>query len=265
MCLISFALRVHPDFPLIVAANRDEFFNRPSSTAHYWDDDSSLFAGRDLSAGGTWLGVNQQGLFSALTNYREMNNLDTDQNYISRGNLTRDFLQYKPAGNSLSIESYFAQLKQHDNSYNGYNLLAGTPDKLGYYSNRGNAFHSLDEGIYGLSNGLLDTPWPKTISCKKALQEAITHTDPEVITELLFTALSDTQPAAKHLLPDTGIGMEWEAFLSPRFIIGEEYGTRTSTVLLFDHAGRITFNERNFTANAEQSDQQRVVIQTNYS
>jgi uncharacterized protein with NRDE domain len=261
MCLITFALRVNPNYPLIVAANRDEFFERPAAPAHYWKDASSVFAGRDLSAGGTWLGVNQQGFFTALTNYREVIETETTPQYISRGNITSSFLNSQATTDeSELIDSYFAQLRRRDQQYNGYNLLAGNPQQLGYYSNRGVSFHALDDGIYGLSNGLLDTPWPKTVSCRNAMQQAIGSSNQATIIADLFDALADIEAAPEHLLPDTGISKEWESLLSSRFIIGETYGTRTSTVVLFQKNGDIVFCEKNFGPKGQLLNQQQVIV-----
>lgn len=263
MCLITFALRTNPNYPLIVAANRDEFFERPAAPAHYWEDTNSVFAGRDLSAGGTWLGVNQQGLFTALTNYREIVDSETTPQYKSRGDITSNFLNNQVTPNEPNIiDSYFAQLRLSDQQYNGYNLLAGNPQQLGYYSNRGVSFHALKEGVYGLSNGLLDTPWPKTVSCRNAMQQAIGSSNQDTIIADLFDALADTQPAPEHLLPDTGIGKEWESLLSSRFIIGDTYGTRTSTIVLFQKHGGIIFCEKNFGPNGQLLNQQQVIVGT---
>ncbi|GAA5315863.1 MAG: NRDE family protein [Candidatus Pelagadaptatus aseana] len=253
MCLILFALQQHPDFPLIVAANRDEFFARPTRPASFWPDHPELYAGLDLEAGGTWLGINRSGQFSALTNFREPGSIQTQSQKASRGELPSHFLMDP----ETRIESYFSQLQASRHHYNGYNLLCGSPQQLGYYSNRGEADPRLQEGIYGLSNGLINTPWPKVATGKQALADTLktTSPDPDQLALALFELLGCSEQAPDHQLPDTGVGLEWERTLSPRFIRGDVYGTRTSTVVLFSAQGPVRFFERNFNEKAEVTSQ----------
>jgi len=168
MCLILLAWQTHPDFPLVVAANRDEFFARPSAPADFWAERPDILAGRDLQAGGTWLGVSRGQRFSALTNYREGSKQRIDG--PSRGALVADFL----AGES-SAEAYLEALSRLGADYNGFNLFVGDGQRLGYYSNRNSGTHWLSPGMYGLSNHLLDTPWPKLSLAKAAFSEALTQ------------------------------------------------------------------------------------------
>ncbi len=241
MCLILFAYHVHPHYPLIVAANRDEFFNRPSQTAHFWDDASNLLAGRDLVAQGTWMGITQQGRFAAITNFREG---DVNPNKRgSRGDLTRDFLTGTTSG-----EDYLDQVNRQADRYNGFNLLVGTPDQLGYLSHQGHKITDLPPGVYGLSNALLDTPWPKVQKGKSGLASLLATS---ITTDKLFDLLADRRTAPDHLLPSTGVTIERERMLSARFISSPDYGTRTSTLLLVGHEHDVSFHERSFDTEGE--------------
>lgn len=236
MCLILFAYRHHPDFSLIVAANRDEFYQRPTQAAHFWPESPSLFAGKDLEAGGTWMGINKQGRFAAVTNYRE--NQPAPADAISRGNLCSHFLLAND-----STADYLDSIDQQKHRYAGFNLLAGTFDELYYYSNRQGEVKPLTPGIYGLSNSLLNTHWPKVDAGKAALENIITDTtNPEKI----LTLLLDQQRAADAELPNTGVDIELERMLSSRFIQTEKYGTRSSTVLCVDRRGGVTWLEQSF-------------------
>ena len=231
MCLIVFALQQHPDYPLIVAANRDEYYQRPTAHAHYWADHPQIFAGRDLQAQGTWLGVNQQGHFAALTNIRE--GLVQQQYPHSRGQLCRDYLstgQTPPKKPQLTA------------NYAGFNLITGSSQGLHYYSNRGQP-QPLSPGIYGLSNGLLDSPWPKVELAKTALASLIAQ--PKLQVDELIALLQSRHQATDQQLPDTGVGLAWERLLSSQFIHSPDYGTRCTTALLFHRSGKIEFAEQN--------------------
>lgn len=236
MCLILLAWQAHPEFPLVVAANRDEFFARRTEPAAYWADNPQILAGRDLQGGGTWLGITRAGRFAALTNFREpaRNIVDAP----SRGDLVQRFL----AG-SQSPESFVAELAATAQRYNGFNLFFGDLDDLWYGSNRGAAAHRLEPGVYGLSNHLLDTPWPKVARGKSALSEALRTLPDETA---LFALLRDDRIASDAELPRTGVSLEWERLLSSAFIRSREYGTRSATVLLADRAGRLAFHEQGF-------------------
>lgn len=242
MCLVLFAYEVHPSYRLIVAANRDEFYERPTAAASFWRDAPGVLAGRDLLHGGTWLGVTRGGRFAAVTNYREP--LAKLGGARSRGALVTDFLKGRE-----SPEEYTRGLAAGAGAYNGFNLLAGDGQSLYYFSNRGGAPSRLAPGVYGLSNRLLDTPWPKVVRGKRALAEVVAGGDalaPEAVIEILF----DRVRGSDAELPDTGVGVEVERLLSPLFIVGEGYGTRCSTVVLAGREGRLTFVERSFGAGA---------------
>ena len=240
MCLFFCAFEIHPTYRLIVAANRDEFYERPSQPADFWPDSPDLLAGKDLQGGGTWFGITRSGRLAAITNYRDPRSHRNDA--PSRGLLLTDYLlgTAGPAG-------YLEQVRQKGAVYNGFNLIAGTTRELYYYSNRKGGVIALTPGLYGLSNHLLDTPWPKVARGKEAFSELLSRggdLDPEA----LFEILSDRSIVEDRLLPVTGIGLDWERILSARFIVSPVYGTRSSTLLYVDREDRVTFIERNFNS-----------------
>ncbi|MEM7562513.1 MAG: NRDE family protein [Pseudomonadota bacterium] len=235
MCLILFAYQTHPDYPLVVIANRDEYYARPTENAGWWDG-NDIFAGRDLDAGGTWLGVNRSGQFTAVTNVREPHNAQVAVK--SRGELTRNFLR-----DHLDPETWLKQLQPDDHDYAGFNLLLGSPSDLWFYSNREQKMRALEPGIFGVSNGTFDEPWPKLKSGRQALTELIGDSWD---TEQLMAILASETLASDDDLPNTGVTLEIERRLSSRFIRSPDYGTRASTVVTFDHTGRVNFIEQNF-------------------
>lgn len=228
MCLIVFAYKKHPKFPLILLANRDEFYDRPTKSAHFWEDFPEIYAGRDEVFGGTWLGITKNGRFSALTNFRQA---AQNKGEISRGNLVSDFLK-----TNESVSEYLENVRKTSENYSGFNLLTGifTDEfcELGYLSNRGDGeIKLLDAGIYGLSNHLLDTNWKKVERTKSGLTEIISNNFSD---EDLFNLLQDKTLAEDKDLPNTGIGIERERILSPVFIETPVYGTRSSAIVLFE-------------------------------
>lgn len=236
MCLIFFAVHQHPKFKLVIAANRDEFYNRKTEAAAFWKDDPSVLAGRDLEAGGTWLGVTTSGRISLLTNYRDPANINPSA--PSRGQLVAEFLQ-----GETSPKTYLQNLSLSASQYNGFNLMVGSVDELWYFSNYKSGLQKLENGLHGLSNHLLNTPWPKVENGKKKLQQVIRQqTEPSA--NQLFSLLMDEQRAPDAQLPETGIGLERERALSSMFIKTKGYGTRCSTVVLVDRDNRLTFAER---------------------
>jgi uncharacterized protein with NRDE domain len=237
MCLILVAVDAHPDYPIVIAANRDEFYDRPSAPASFWPEAPQLLAGRDLRAGGTWLGLTRTGRMAALTNYR-----DPESNRVeapSRGNLVSDFLPSRK-----NPVSYLEQISANAHRYNGFNLLVGQSANFYYYSNRAKGIRTLGPGIHGLSNHLLDIPWPKVETSKQALRALMTGES--LCPEDLFHLLLDHNAAPDELLPNTGIGLEKERMLSAIFISSPGYGTRSSTVILLERIGRVTFIEKSF-------------------
>jgi uncharacterized protein with NRDE domain len=235
MCLIFIAWRQHRRYPLVVAANRDEFYGRPTEPAAFWEESPEVLAGRDLEGGGTWLGFTRSGRFAALTNFRAGDFRLADA--PTRGRLVSDFLQSRalPA-------NYLTELEQRAASYNGFNLLLADGATLHWYSNRGGAPRALGPGLYGISNHLLDTPWPKVARGKQALGEIMEGDS--IDAEAVLALLGDDHNAADTDLPDTGVGREWERVLSSMFITSESYGTRSSTVLLVEGSGHAAFTER---------------------
>ena len=238
MCLILFAYESHPKYKLVVAANRDEFYSRPTSPADFWQDNPEILAGRDLREGGTWMGITTNGRFAALTNYRDPSR--NKKTAPSRGHLVQRFLD-----STMTPSAYIDQIPDAGKEYNGFNLLIGEHDSLYYYSNREQILRPVSPGIHGLSNALLNDPWPKVIKGKQALEMALQHD--EVKSEQLFAILVDQEPVEDQDLPDTGVGLEMERGLAPAFVTMSGYGTKTSTVILIDHSDQVRFWERSFT------------------
>jgi uncharacterized protein with NRDE domain len=243
MCLIVFAHNCHPHYRLILGANRDEYRDRPSEQAGFWPDAPHVLAGRDRQAGGTWLGVTTDGKLAAITNYRDPHQQVLDP--PSRGTLVAGFLEDQ----SVTIDKFQQTLNHDGQRYDGFNLLYGTVDDLHYFTNRGGSSGPITPGIHGLSNHLLDTRWPKVTVARSRLRELLQFQ--RVEPEQIFEALSDPTPFEYRSLPDTGIGPERERLLSPIFITDEVYGTRSTTVLLIDRDGGVTFIEQTFDHSRE--------------
>lgn len=243
MCLILFAHRVHADYRLVVAANRDEWFGRPTAPAGFWSDAPDVLAGRDLEAQGTWLGVTRAGRFAAITNFRDPGSNRVDA--PSRGRLVSAFLT-----SAVSPLTYAESLRPDAARYNGFSLLVGDAASLAYFSNRESRARELPPGIYGLSNHLLDEPWPKVRIGKARLAANLNGS---VDAERLLAALDDMDEAADEALPSTGVGLERERQLSPLRIHAGEYGTRSSTVLLISTDGEVSFIERSFAASGAEA------------
>ncbi|AOB30941.1 hypothetical protein AKI39_09940 [Bordetella sp. H567] len=224
MCLAVLAIRVLPELPVVIAANRDEYHARPTAAAAPWKDDPNIIAGRDLQSGGSWMGMTRDGRYALVTNYRDP--MSIRAHAPSRGKLVEDFLR-----GAAAPADYAAQVAEKGADYNGFNLIVGDRDSTWYYSNRGGSPQALAAGIYALSNHLLDTPWPKLARTKAAFTQ-ILRAGPTPDVEALFDALGDRSTALDAELPDTGIGLERERFLSSAFIVGLTYGTRSSTVML---------------------------------
>ena len=235
MCLILFAYRQHADYPLVVIANRDEYYARPTRNAHWWDD-ADIFGGRDLEAGGTWLGVNRDGHFAAVTNVREPGSMSPGNK--SRGELTRGFLSA-----NQSPEEYIQQLSTHDQEYAGFNLLLADQQGTWFYSNRDHDLLHIEPGIYGISNGAFDEPWPKLSSGKLELAALLVGGMDEAE---LMAILTDHETAQDHELPATGVSIDIERLLSSRFIRSPAYGTRACSVLTIDANNRVNFSEQNY-------------------
>ena len=236
MCLIFLSYQQHPEYPLIVLANRDEFYRRPTEQASYWSNDDVL-AGKDIEGGGTWLGLNQNGKLAMLTNYRDLKNIKA--NAPTRGKLVSNFLQ-----GDFNPEQYLMALDQSAPLYNGYNIILGTVHDPWYYSNYQRKIYRLGSGLYGLSNELLDSPWPKVVNGKASVNAALQSS--KIDREALFDLMRNAHQANDDELPDTGIGLSKERALSPMFISTPDYGTRCTTLIMMNTSGEVTFEERTY-------------------
>jgi uncharacterized protein with NRDE domain len=249
MCLIVFAWQAHPDFPLVVAANRDEWRDRPAAPAQWWDDDPSILAGRDLQAGGggTWLGVTRSGRFAAITNFRDPS--DRKSTAPSRGQLVANFLR-----GADSPRACLAGLAGQAGRYLGFNLLLADDASMCCFGSRDGRLIEVEPGVHGLSNHLLDEPWPKVEKAKSALGALLrANVARAPLQERSFAFLADPSLAPDAALPSTGVSLEWERKLSAAMIVGDPaYGTRNSTLLLRTPA-EIFFEERTLDAEGEVS------------
>lgn len=242
MCLLLLAYRVCTGYPLIIAANRDEFHERAAEPAHWWTA-PRIFAGRDLEAGGTWIGISRGGRIAAVTNYRDPS--ITEPGVASRGELPVTALARD------EDDDLFSHFQRDGHRYNGFNLLFGSPARLLYVSNRGERRDGLAAGVYALSNDVLDTPWPKVARGKARLMDYLKGCCPPE-PEGLFELLRDRHRPPDSALPDTGIGLEWERALAPMFIVTQRYGTRCSTVITMNERSEVLFAERTFDRQGHQ-------------
>lgn len=241
MCLIALAWQTHPDFPLVVVANRDEYLDRPAMPAHWWADADDILAGRDLEAGGTWMGLSRRGRFAALTNYRDPSRRHTAA--PSRGKLVRDALE-----GELDTLSTLREIAADSTRYAGFNLLVSDGETLGVHESTTGAVRLLEPGIYGLSNHLLDTPWPKLARARSRLADLLPDLPAE---DAVLDLLRDDTVVADPHLPQTGVSLEWERLLSPTFIRASGYGTRCSSLILADRDGQVRFHEWTWDARGE--------------
>lgn len=239
MCLILFSWNTRPDFKLVLAANRDEFYRRPTQKAHFWEEAPNILAGKDLAAGGTWMGINKKGKFAAVTNYRNLHKHEPSPYYKTRGKLVADYLK-----DEIPPLEYLNNIHEQAGFYDGFNLILGDFENLFYYSNIGKKILQLEAGIYGLSNDQLDTPWPKVVKGKKLLDEQLYFEN--ISDENLLNMLYNVDHAKHEALPDTGVGIDFERELSPMFIKMNAYGTRSSTLLKISRDGEYIFRERIF-------------------
>lgn len=233
-----FAWCADPEYRLVFAGNRDEAYSRPSAPAAFWDDHPALYGGRDLEKGGTWLALTRSGRMAAVTNYRDGPPHRSAPR--SRGELVANFLT-----TDTEPETYLGQVHAAGGDYGGFSLVVGDLARLLYCANRGNGYEEIQPGVHGLSNHLLDTPWPKVQRGRERLDALLGRPQPSLVAGL-FELLADRTAAPDHELPDTGIGLQRERELSPCFIAGERYGTRASTVLLITRDNDVLFVERNF-------------------
>lgn len=240
MCLIALAWKIHSRHRLVVGANRDEFHARAAAPAGRWADAPAVTAGRDLVAGGTWLGISDAGRFAAVTNVRD--GRMPPRMARSRGALTADFLRSNETPLAAAERAHAERA-----GYGGFNLLLFADDQLAYVSSHGEPPRLLPPGVYALSNAALDTPWPKLARLRQSFGELIAvHPggDDDELEADIFRLLDDREPAADADLPDTGVGLAVERLLSAPFIVSPEYGTRCSTVVMIDGEARLS--ERRF-------------------
>lgn len=236
MCLINFAYKIDPVYRLILSANRDEYYKRSTAQAGFWKDVPNILAGRDLEKMGTWMGVTKT---VVLQHLRITENRQKKINRYDLGELVSKFLQFNE-----NPKDYLDNIQENREHYPGFNLLVGNQDALYYYSNVENEIKLLQPGLYGLSNSLLDTPWPKVRKGKEGLQNCLNQAG-EKLTECLFSSLQYADPVADSELPSTGVSIEWERKLSPLFIRTPDYGTRSSTVLFMKNE-EVKFVERTY-------------------
>lgn len=243
MCLLLLSFKTNPNYKLIIAANRDEFYERPTASLNMWENHPELFAGKDLKEKGTWLGITKNGRIAAITNYRDMASIKNDA--PTRGKLVTDFLL-----NDMNPEEYSDILLEKAAIYNGYNIIYGNIDSLYYFSNINKKSMNLSAGIFGLSNHLLDSPWPKVIKGKTIFSKILE--EPEPSKDKLFDLLRDNEIYPDETLPETGLGKEVERMVSPIFTVTEKYGTRSSSVIFVDNDNNIEFTEKSYNIKNEE-------------
>lgn len=254
MCLIIFALNQHPKYKLIIAANRDEFFNRPTLEADFWKEDDSILGGRDIQSGGTWFGMNKNGRFIAITNYRDPENENVSDK--SRGELSKKFLLH-----NQNVSEFLTDVSKNKQKYNGFNLLLSDDNfkSLYHYSNITDQSMKINDGIHGLSNHLLDSPWPKTEKGINSLSN-ILKSDSINSSDLVAMLRNETE-GSDNLLPKTGISYELEKKLSPVFISMKGYGTRCSTVVFVDTSNDLSFLEVSYNEHKEVISENKYTLQ----
>ncbi len=236
MCLIVLGRNIHPKYKLILVANRDEFYERPTQIAHQWEGPLKLLAGKDLEAGGTWIGINRVGHLAAVTNYRDP--ISYQKNKASRGQIPVNFLSEK-----MPAETYVEELSKQSGNFNGFNLLALDQESLVHYNNQNGNPSKLDDGIHAVSNATLNTPWPKVVRAKELFESVIggnfSHDD-------LITMMGDDKTADPQDLPDTGIPKDLEEAVSAMCIRTEKYGTCSTTAISLSHDGEVQFTEKSY-------------------
>jgi len=237
VCTIVFAWRCHPRYSLLLASNRDEFHSRPTAPADRWAEHTEILGGRDLEEGGSWLALDRRGRLATLTNYRKPDPSDGDRR--SRGLLVQDYLLGEE-----DAATFADTVARNGADYAGFNLLLMDAVRVCYVSNRAPGVRDLRPGVYGLSNHLLDTPWPKVLLGKARLEALLER--PEIDPEDLLEVLNDRTVPDDDRLPDTGIGLEKERLLGACFIVSPDYGTRSATAVIVEADRTFRFTERTF-------------------
>lgn len=237
MCLIAFSYKVHPSYPLIIVANRDEFYDRPTAAAHFWEDEPEILAGRDLRQQGSWMGVSKNGRFAAITNYRDPRLPETGQ--LSRGEIVRLFLT-----STEPTDSFIQSLRAKRDLYGGFNVLLYDGEDMHHYNNIYDEHRIVESGIHGVSNATFNTPWPKVNTAKTVLENTVDNEAIEMNT--LISLLANDEIAQDEVLPNTGVGIHLERSLSAQFVKIPNYGTRCSTAIVFHNNEEIDFLERTY-------------------
>jgi uncharacterized protein with NRDE domain len=248
MCLVFISYKIHPSHRFVIAGNRDEFFKRPTAQLNYIGSDHKILGGQDLQQGGMWLGVRRNGKnarFGVITNYRQ--GLAKTAERPSRGDIVMEYL----TSDASAIDTV-TDLAKRSESYAGFNVLFGDEAHLVFFSNAENRVRVLEPGFYGLSNHLLDSPWPKVLRGKELLQSSMCG-PAEINIGRIIQLLQDKQVPADEELPDTGVGLHWERFLAPVFIEGADYGTRSSAVVQIGYDGQVYFAEKSYLRQGEQN------------
>lgn len=246
MCLIVFSYQQYEDYPFVLAANRDESYDRPTEKAHVWQTSPKILAGKDKKAGGTWLGISENGRFAALTNHRQMDDIREDT--ISRGTIVKDFLL-----SDGEPRAYLAELQRNGHKFNGFNLIAGTFDNLFYMSNKKEGIFKIQSGNHALSNAFLNTTWPKTEDSAQSFKKILRDGKPGE--EQLFNLLLKDQTYPVEKLPYTGLPKDVEKAVSSIFIETDDYGTRSSSLVLVDRNMKVHFAERTYKPGTKQVDE----------
>jgi uncharacterized protein with NRDE domain len=246
MCLVVLSLGQHPDYPLILAANRDEFHARPTQDAHWWPDKPDILGGRDLQAGGTWLAMRRNGRFATVTNFRDAK--PTSPEYRSRGELVTGFVEGEhDPGEYLETIG--------EDAYAGFSLIVGAGTDVAYLSNREDGNRALEHGIYGLSNALLDGPWDKVERSKRGLSALIK--DDAINEPSLFRLMDDRNKGPVEEVERGRLDFETAHRITAPFIVMENYGTRSTTVLLISRQGECRFTERRFNPEGRMTGESR--------
>jgi uncharacterized protein with NRDE domain len=254
MCILFFAINQHPNYPVIICANRDEFHQRPTKAMHWWPKSNLLaeevLAGKDLQAGGTWLGLNKTGRFSALTNFRQPHLID--KNKQSRGDLVLQALAHQD-------DEVTEQLTKNSNNYNGFNLVFGQLNNLICFDSVSQKQQRLNTGFHSLCNGALDDIWPKMALGQAKLADSIK--DHRLDIAQLFKLMKSDQQAKTEHLPETGVPLNWEQLLSSIFIVSPEYGTRTTNIITLDNEGIISVYDQSYNEQGKCINQQKFSIE----
>lgn len=239
MCLIIFAHQPNTESPLLLAANRDEFYARPTSPSRFWPDHPHILAGQDDEAGGTWMGITRQGRFAAITNYRDP--AASPRGKRSRGLLVSDYLN-----SEASPESFLQELQENIDNYADFNLLVGdNSNDLWYFTSTASGqqhIRKLPPGIYGLSNAQLDTPWPKVTLGKSRMKQLID--DAKISHDNLLETVSDPEPAKREALQKLDMTSGMDQLLSAQFICAGTYGTLSGTTLIKEYDGKVHWREQ---------------------